>query len=137
MSLTLGAVTYLVRDYNEARHWFEDCLGFFTQEDVDLGGGKRWLRIATAGGSSLLLAKADNEAQRNAIGKAAANRVAFFLYTEDFNATASSMKSLGVKFREEPRNESYGTVAVFEDLYGNAWDLIELTSPLKAARASL
>jgi catechol 2,3-dioxygenase-like lactoylglutathione lyase family enzyme len=135
MSLTLGAVTYLVKDYDEARHWFEDRLGFFTQEDVDLGGGKRWLRIAAAGGSSLLLAKAGNDEQRNAVGKAAANRVAFFLYTEDFDATASSMKRRGVKFREEPRYESYGTVAVFEDLYGNAWDLIELTSSLKAARA--
>jgi catechol 2,3-dioxygenase-like lactoylglutathione lyase family enzyme len=136
MSQTLGAVTYLVRDYDEALRWFVDKLGFIIQEDSDLGGGKRWLRIAAPGGSSLLLAKAANEEQRAAIGKAAGGRVAFFLYTEDFESSAADMKSKGVKFREVPRHEPYGTVAVFEDLYGNAWDLIELASPLKKARTS-
>jgi catechol 2,3-dioxygenase-like lactoylglutathione lyase family enzyme len=136
MSNTLGAVTYLVRDYDEALRWFVDKLGFIIQEDNDLGGGKRWLRIAAPGGSSLLLAKAANDEQRDAIGKAAGGRVAFFLYTEDFVSSAAAMKRNGVKFREDPRHESYGTVAVFEDLYGNAWDLIELASPLKKARTS-
>jgi catechol 2,3-dioxygenase-like lactoylglutathione lyase family enzyme len=136
MSHTLGAITYLVRDYDEAKSWFTEKLGFMIQEDTDLGGGKRWLRIAAEGGSSLLLAKAANEEQRAAIGKAAGGRVAFFLYTEDFESSAASMKNNGVKFREAPRHEPYGTVAVFEDLYGNAWDLIELDSPLKQARSS-
>ncbi len=125
---TLGAVTYLVHDYDEALKWFTRKLGFTLQEDSDLGGGKRWLRIAAPGGSSLLLAKASTDEQRAAIGKAAAGRVAFFLYTDDFANTSAAMKYNGVKFREEPRDESYGIVAVFEDLYGNLWDLIELKS---------
>jgi catechol 2,3-dioxygenase-like lactoylglutathione lyase family enzyme len=131
MNYTLGAVTYLVRDYEEAKRWFADKLGFILQEDTDLGGGKRWLRMAAPGGSSLLLAKAANDEQRAAIGKAAGGRVAFFLYTDDFDGSAATMKRNGVKFSEAPRHESFGTVAVFEDLYGNKWDLIELTSPLK------
>jgi catechol 2,3-dioxygenase-like lactoylglutathione lyase family enzyme len=134
MSHTLGAITYLARDYDEALRWFVDKLGFIMQEDTDLGSGKRWLRIAAPGGSSLLLAKAANEEQRAAIGKAAGGRVAFFMYTEDFESSAAAMKRNGIKFREDPRHEPYGTVAVFEDLYGNAWDLIELVSPLKKAR---
>jgi catechol 2,3-dioxygenase-like lactoylglutathione lyase family enzyme len=126
--LTLGAVTYLVRDYDEAIAWFRTCLGFVLQEDVDLGSGKRWVRIAAAGGSSLLLAKPATSDQQAQVGKAAAGRVAFFLYTDDFAATRKTMIQNGVHFREEPRSESYGTVTVFEDLYGNAWDLIQLPS---------
>jgi catechol 2,3-dioxygenase-like lactoylglutathione lyase family enzyme len=136
MSHTLGAVTYLVRDYDQAKNWFTEKLGFMLQEDTDLGGGKRWLRIAAEGGSSLVLAKAANEEQSAAIGKAAGGRVAFFLYTEDFESSAATMKKHGIKFREDARREPYGTVAVFEDLYGNPWDLIELYSPLEKARRS-
>ena len=131
MTLTLTAVTYLVRDYDEAIHWFIQCLGFQLLEDADMGGGKRWVRVAAAGsGSAFILAKAANAAQRRAIANAAGGRVAYFLHTDDFLKTHQRMIKAGIKFREQPRHESYGTVAVFEDLYGNGWDLI---GPRKAA----
>ena len=129
MNFTLGAVTYLVRDYDEARDWFCQKLGFVVQEDADRGGGKRWVRIAAPGGSSLLLARADGDQQRAGIGQAAAGRVAFFLYTDDFSGSAAILQRNGVRFLETPRTEPYGIVAVFEDLYGNRWDLIELKTP--------
>lgn len=122
----LGAVTYLVRDYDESIAWFKECLGFLLVEDVCLGGDKRWVLVeARQGGSRMLLAKADGPEQEAAIGKAAGGRVAFFLYTDDFVRDHAAMVERGVIFREEPRYEPYGTVAVFEDLYGNGWDLIE------------
>jgi catechol 2,3-dioxygenase-like lactoylglutathione lyase family enzyme len=122
----MAAVTFLVRDYDEAIAWFTRCLDFALLEDTDLGGGKRWVKVAASdGGSSLLLAKAANEEQRAAVGKAAGGRVAFFLHCDDFAMTHARMFAAGVKFREAPRHESYGTVAVFEDLYGNGWDLIQ------------
>lgn len=126
MTLTLSAVTYLVRDYDEAISWFTDRLEFEVLEDADLGGGKRWVKVAAPdGGSALLLAKADGAEQREAIGRAAGGRVAFFLYTNDFARRHGRMLTKGVHFRETPRHEAYGTVAVFEDLYGNGWDLIQ------------
>lgn len=122
----LAAVTYIVRDYDEAISWFTECLGFALVEDFALGGDKRWVLVeAMDGGSRLLLAKADGPEQEAAIGKAAGGRVAFFLYTDDFPRDHAAMEAKGVRFRESPRNEAYGTVAVFEDLYGNGWDLIE------------
>lgn len=126
MSQRLAAVTYLVRDYDEAIRWFVDCLDFLLIEDTVLGEGKRWVRVAAkSGGSALLLAKADRPEQMQAVGKAAGGRVAFFLYTDNFARDHAAMLAKGVRFREPPRHEAYGTVAVFEDLYGNGWDLIE------------
>lgn len=122
----LSAVTYLVRDYDEAISWFVQTLGFVLVEDVRLSGAKRWVKVAAGeGGTTLLLAKADTAAQAAAIGKAAGGRVAFFLQTTDFAASHVRMLAAGITFREQPRHEAYGTVAVFEDLYGNGWDLIQ------------
>lgn len=121
----LGAVTFLVRDYDAAIAWFVTALGFVIEADVDLGFGKRWVLVAPAGGTPLLLAKAEGAEQVAAVGRAAGGRVAFFLYTDDFVRDPAAMLRAGITFREAPRHETYGTVAVFEDLYGNAWDLLQ------------
>jgi catechol 2,3-dioxygenase-like lactoylglutathione lyase family enzyme len=124
--MRLAAVTYLVRDYDEAIIWFTRCLGFTLTEDTDLGAGKRWVRMTVpGGGSDLLLAKAVGDQQEVAVGNAAGSRVAYFLHCKDFETTRKRMEAAGVRFREKSRHENYGTVAVFEDLYGNTWDLIE------------
>jgi catechol 2,3-dioxygenase-like lactoylglutathione lyase family enzyme len=126
MMQRLGAVTFLVRDYDAAARWFADCLNFELVEDAPLGDGKRWVVVRPAsGGTQLLLAKAEGPEQEAAIGRAAGGRVAFFLYTDDFARDHAAMLAKGVRFREAPRHETYGTVAVFEDLHGNGWDLIE------------
>ena len=122
------AVTYLIRDYDEAITWFGSALGFELIEDTDLGGGKRWVLMAPPhGGIGLLLAKAVAAEQVNQIGRAVGGRVAFFLHTENFQRDHARMIAAGVEFKEPPRHELYGTVAVFADLYGNLWDLIEPT----------
>ena len=122
----LGAVSLLVRDYDDAIGFFVGNLGFDLSEDMDMGGGKRWVRVTPKGGqTSLLLARATTEEQRARIGDQAAGRVWLFLETDDFDRDHESFKAAGVVFREAPRREPYGVVAVFEDLYGNAWDLIE------------
>jgi catechol 2,3-dioxygenase-like lactoylglutathione lyase family enzyme len=130
MSSHLAAVSYLVRDYDEAIAWFIQKLGFTLVEDTPLSSDKRWVLVAPPGAASraaaVLLARASNDEQRAQIGRAAGGRVAFFLHTDDFAGDRSAFEARGVKFREPTRHESYGTVAVFEDLYGNAWDLIEL-----------
>lgn len=124
--MELSLLAYLVRDYDEAKSWFTEKLGFALLEDSDMGGGKRWVRVvAPDGGSALLLAKADGPAQQAEVGRAAGGRVAFFLTTRNFRQDHARMLAAGVRFREAPRHEVYGTVAVFEDLYGNGWDLIE------------
>jgi catechol 2,3-dioxygenase-like lactoylglutathione lyase family enzyme len=124
MTLKISAVTYLVRDYDEAIRWFENALGFVLIENTDMGHGKRWVLMG-AGTMNLLLAKADGPQQLAAIGKTAGGRVAYFLNTDHFARDHAKMLAAGVKFKESPRHEPYGSVAVFEDLYGNAWDLIE------------
>jgi catechol 2,3-dioxygenase-like lactoylglutathione lyase family enzyme len=122
----LAAITYLVRDYDEAIAWFAGILGFDLIEDVALGEGKRWVIVAAKdGGSRLLLARAEGLQQQAQVGRAAGGRVAYFLHTDDFGHDYEMMRSNGVVFRESPRHEPYGTVAVFEDLYGNGWDLIQ------------
>lgn len=122
----IGAVTFLVRDYDEAIAWFCEALGFPLVEDTPLGGGKRWVLVSPGdGGTPLLLAEASTETQRARIGDQTGGRVAFFLHTDDFARDHARMRAAGVRFNEEPRHEAYGTVAVFEDLYGNLWDLIE------------
>ena len=122
----LGAVSLLVRDYNEAIAFYVGKLGFALNEDTDMGGGKRWVRVTPKGGeTSLLLAKATTDAQLVRVGDQAGGRVWLFLETDDFARDHAAWAAAGVTFREAPRNEPYGVVAVFEDLYGNAWDLIE------------
>lgn len=124
----LGAVSLLVRDYDEAIAFYVGKLGFDLSEDADRGGGKRWVRVTPKGGqTSLLLARAVTDAQRAAIGNQSGGRVWLFLETEDFDRDHAAFLAAGVQFRETPRREDYGVVAVFEDLYGNAWDLIQHT----------
>lgn len=117
--------TYLVRDYDAAISWFTGVLGFALVEDSDLGGGKRWVLVEPPGGGvRLLLAKAVGD-QAAHIGKQGGGRVFLFLETDDFVRDHAAMVARGVRFLEAPRHEAYGTVAVFEDLYGHHWDLIE------------
>lgn len=128
MQQTIGAVTVLVSDYDEAIAWYTGMLGFVLCEDTPLPDGKRWVRVAPPGptGASLLLAQAATEAQRTRIGDQTGGRVALFLHTDDFARDYEAMATRGVRFVEPPRDEPYGTVAVFTDLYGNRWDLLEL-----------
>ena len=129
MTQQLAAVTFLVREYDEAIAWFVGALGFVLVEDTDMDDGKRWVLVSPRGENNvrLLLAKAVGQMQTDNIGKAAGGRVEFFLNTENFAQDHARMMAAGVKFREPPRHEAYGTVAVFEDLYENLWDLIEPT----------
>ncbi|MBB5746909.1 VOC family protein [Brevundimonas variabilis] len=122
----LSALSLLVRDYDEAIAFYVGKLGFDLTEDTDLGGGKRWVRVTPKGGqTSLLLALASTDAQRAQVGDQAGGRVWLFLQTDDLMRDHADWSAKGVHFREAPRHESYGKVVVFEDLYGNAWDLIE------------
>lgn len=124
---SLGAIAFLVHDYDEAIAFFVDALGFSLVEDVPQGDGKRWVTVAPRGpeGTKLLLARAIDDGQRAQVGKQGGGRVFLFLHTDDFAADHARMRAHGVRFREEPRHEAYGTVAVFDDLYGNGWDLIQ------------
>lgn len=135
--MELGLVTLVVRDYDEAIAWFQGKLGFALVEDrvmtpavMPAEAGippdvKRWVVVSPLRGASLLLARAANDAQRAAVGKQAGGRVAFFLSTREFERDHERFRSHGVEFEEEPRHEDYGRVAVFRDLYGNRWDLLE------------
>ena len=126
MSARVALVTLLVRDYDEAIAFYTQRIGFELVEDTPLAEGKRWVVVAPAGeGAGLLLARATDAAQQAAVGAQTGGRVGFFLRTEDFPADHARMLGAGVRFLEEPRRESYGTVAVFEDLYGNRWDLLQ------------
>jgi catechol 2,3-dioxygenase-like lactoylglutathione lyase family enzyme len=125
----LGLVTLVVADLDDALAFYAGRLGFEVVEDVVLEGGRRWVVVRPPGAAEtgLLLARAADERQRAAIGAQAGGRVAFFLETDDFAADHARMLAAGVRFLEEPRTERYGTVAVFEDLHGNRWDLLERT----------
>ena len=127
MGQTLVQLTLVVRDYDEAITWFTGALDFSLLEDTPLGGGKRWVRVGPPGspGATLLLARAVTPAQEASVGRQAGGRVFLFLHTDDIRRDHERMQARGVRFRESLREESYGTVAVFEDLYGNPWDLIE------------
>jgi len=130
MKRDLVAVTVVVRDYDEAIDWYVGKLGFELVEDTPMGGGKRWVRVAPRGdGAALLLARAATDDQRAAVGRQTGGRVAFFLHTDDFARDHAAMTRAGVTFVEAPRDEPYGRVAVFEDLYGNRWDLIQPKNP--------
>ena len=123
MKLALTAL--LVRDYDEAIDWYGRVLGFRLVADRDMGGGKRWVEIAADGGGALLLAKAKKPEEQAAIGNQFGGRVGLFLHVEDFDATYRRLVDAGAQFDDQPRDEPYGKVVVFRDLYGNRWDLIE------------
>ena len=127
MPLAVATVSLLVSDYDNAIAWFTGVLGFTVVADTPLGGGKRWVVVAPPGGrgAQLLLARADGDEQVARIGDQTGGRVGFFLETDDFARDHAAFTARGVAFLEEPRRESYGTVAVFADLCGNRWDLIE------------
>ena len=124
----IGNVTLLVRDYDEAKAWYCNVLGFDLIEDAPLPDGKRWILVAPHGSSEirLLLAQAATAEQAERVGDQTGGRVFLFLHTNDFWEDLHAMRERGVRFCEEPREESYGTVVVFEDLYGNRWDLLQL-----------
>ena len=125
----LALTSYLVADYDEAIGYFIGLLGFTLVEDTSLGGGKRWVVVAAPGGGGLLLARAISEEQRAAIGRQAGGRVFLLLHTDDFARDHAAWAARGVRFIEPPRDEPYGRVAVFEDLYCNRWDLIQPGTP--------
>ena len=121
----LGLVTFVAREYDEAIGFFVGKLDFELVEDTDMGDGKRWVVVAPDSGASLLIARAVTDAEKTSVGNQAGGRVAFFLNTDNFDRDHANWSARGVKFREQPRHEVYGTVAVFEDLYGAPWDLIQ------------
>jgi catechol 2,3-dioxygenase-like lactoylglutathione lyase family enzyme len=124
--MRLAKVTLVVRDYDEALAYFVGVLGFQLVEDTPMGGDKRWVVVSPGAGSALiLLAKAAHEGQRGRVGDQTGGRVAFFLDTDNFDRDHGALLARGVKFLEPPRGEAYGKVAVFEDIYGNKWDLVQ------------
>ncbi|MGY6708010.1 MAG: VOC family protein [Rhizobiaceae bacterium] len=126
----IALVTVVVSDYDQAIAFYTQKLGFVLVEDTDLGAGKRWVVVAPERNSTgLLLARAANDAQAGSIGSQTGGRVGFFLETDDFDRDHAAMQAAGVTFVEEPRREPYGTVAVFTDLYGNLFDLIQPRHP--------
>jgi catechol 2,3-dioxygenase-like lactoylglutathione lyase family enzyme len=127
---SIATVTLVVPTYDAGLAFYCGALGFSVLEDHDLGDGKRWLRVGPDNcGCGLLLAQATTVEQKAAIGKQTGGRVSFFLSTEDFEHDYAAMKAAGVHFCEEPRHETYGSVVVFEDPFGNKWDLLEMQQP--------
>jgi catechol 2,3-dioxygenase-like lactoylglutathione lyase family enzyme len=132
MRQKLAYVALIVRDYDEAIAFFTQSLGFRVVEDTPSidrqGRDKRWVLVAPSDsrGTQLLLAKASTPEEASYIGNQTGGRVFLFLHTDDFWRDYNAMTARGVKFHEAPREEPYGTVAVFEDLYGNRWDLLQL-----------
>ncbi len=127
--MRIALFTIVVREYDEAIAFYVGKLGFSLVEDADLGGGKRWVRVRPPGekagsGCDVLLARAVTPEQKAAVGNQTGGRVFAFLHTDDSRRDYEALHSRGVKFVRPPREEPYGTVAVFEDLYGNKWDLI-------------
>ena len=127
MNRFIAHVTLVVDDYDTAIQYYTAKLGFVLVEDTALTATKRWILIAPSKSAAccILLAKAADEKQKLSIGNQTGGRVAFFLYTDDFQRDFSAMNANGIEFVHEPKQETYGTVAVFKDLYGNLWDLIE------------
>ena len=124
MGVRVTMFTLLVDDYDRGIAFYKDTIGLQLIEDTDMGGGQRWV-VLDGGGVRVLLAQAVDEAQRATIGRQTGGRVGFFLATDNFAADHAELARLGAKFLETPRYEAYGTVAVFEDPFGNKWDLIE------------
>ena len=127
MTQHIGSIALLVHDYDAAIAWFTGKLGFTLMSDTDLGNGKRWVLVAPPGGQGtrILLAKAATPEQTARVGDQTGGRVFLFLHTDDFQRDHRAYIERGVTFAETPRTEPYGTVAVFQDLLGNKWDLIE------------
>jgi catechol 2,3-dioxygenase-like lactoylglutathione lyase family enzyme len=125
MATRLALTTLVVPDYDAGIAFFAGALGFDLIEDSDMGGGKRWVVVGGKDGGRLLLARAANDAQAAVIGNQTGGRVGFFAHTDNFTGTQARLVESGAIFHEEPRHESYGTVAVFSDPFGNRWDLIE------------
>ncbi|MFJ3234346.1 VOC family protein [Streptomyces sp. NPDC086787] len=124
----VALVTLVVDDYDEAIRFYTEALGFRLVEDEPRPDGSRWVVVAPgtdAHGTGLLLARAKNDGQRTRVGDQTGGRVGFFLHTDDFARDHARMTAAGVTFLEEPRHEPYGSVAVFQDLYGNRWDLLQ------------
>lgn len=128
MHQAIAHVALVVRDYDEALAFYVDVLGFRLIEDLDQPAQhKRWVTVGPPGGAgtSLLLARASTPEQESFVGNQAGGRVFLFLQTDDFQRDYRRLVDAGVRFVREPSEESYGTVAVFEDLYGNRWDLLQ------------
>lgn len=123
----IASVALVVKNYDEAIDFYTNKVGFELVEDTNVGNGKRWVVVAPkhTQGTSLLLAQASTEQQESAVGNQSGGRVFLFLQTDDFHRDFQFMTEQGVRFEEKPREEEYGIVAVFSDLYGNKWDLIE------------
>lgn len=132
MQQTLAHIALVVRNYDEAIAFYTRVLGFTLIEDTDLGGGKRWVLVAPPGstGTALLLAQAASPEQASRIGNQTGGRVFLFLHTDDFWRDYRMLQSRNVQFARDPKEEEYGTVAVFADLYGNLWDLIQKKTPM-------
>jgi Lactoylglutathione lyase and related lyases len=127
MKRILSQFALLVRNYDEAIDYYCGCLGFSLVEDTDMGGGKRWVVVRpseASGGANILLAQVKNAEELVAVGNQSGGRVFLFMETDDFWRDYKAYLAKGVDFTEEPREEFYGTVVVFRDLYGNKWDLI-------------
>jgi catechol 2,3-dioxygenase-like lactoylglutathione lyase family enzyme len=123
--LRLAAITLIVPDYDQAIAFYCGVMGFVLEQDID-EGHKRWVRVRPPGGTAgFILAQPGNEDQSAAIGAQGAGRVWLFLETDDFAVEHARLTASGVRFEEMPRSETYGTVAVFQDIFGNRWDLIE------------
>jgi len=131
MQQEIGYVALVVREYDEAIAFYTQSLGFNLIEDNDLGNGKRWVRVRPPGstGTDLLLARAVNPEQASRIGNQTGGRVFLFLHTDDLWRDHRALTARGVKFVRMPKEEPYRTVAVFEDLYGTQWDLLQLKTP--------
>jgi catechol 2,3-dioxygenase-like lactoylglutathione lyase family enzyme len=126
MGQEIAAVALIVRDYDEALAFFTHCLRFEIVEDRPLADGKRWVVVRPSlGGATLLLARAASPEQMSRVGNQTGGRVFLFLRTDDFWRDCHDLQARGVHFVEQPRQEEYGTVAVFLDLYANRWDLVQ------------
>ncbi|EJS1626590.1 VOC family protein [Vibrio cholerae] len=129
----IGNIALVVENYDDAIEFYTKKLQFSLVEDTDLGGGKRWVQVSprNSNGTNLLLAQASTKEQAQFVGNQTGGRVFLFLQTNDFCRDYELMKAHGVVFNEEPRVEEYGTVVVFQDLYGNKWDLLQLNKAHK------
>jgi len=125
----IAHVAVVVRDYDEAIKFYTKVMGFDLVEDTPLDDKKRWVVVSppNSAGTSLLLARAATPEQERCVGRQTGGRVFLFLHTDDFWRDYHAMRSRGIQFENEPRQEAYGTVAIFLDLYGNRWDLVEVT----------
>ena len=130
MKQSIAHIALVVADYDEAIKFYVEKLDFVLLEDTPQSETKRWVKVAPRGAEEccLLLAKAVGDEQSSRVGNQTGGRVFLFLQTDDFQRDYENYKAKGVNFVREPKREDYGTVAVFEDLYGNLWDLVEFTS---------